>query len=81
MRCVEKLKDKQLDMNKSKCIIDENGNKHWYLNDELLLQLHREDGPASEYIGGEKHWYINGKRHREDGPAIEYANGSKRGFE
>jgi hypothetical protein len=47
------------------------GDKYWYLNDEL----HREDGPAIEYIRGDKCWYLNGKYHREDGPAVECASG------
>ena len=34
-----------------------NGNKWWYLND----QLHREDGPAVEWASGTKWWYLNGK--------------------
>jgi hypothetical protein len=50
-----------------------NGNKFWYLNDEL----HREDGPAFECSNGNKVWYLNGKLHREDGPAVEWANGDE----
>ena len=50
------------------------GTKHWYKNGEL----HREDGPAVEYVSGTKHWYKNGKLHREDGPAIEYTDGEKK---
>jgi hypothetical protein len=50
-----------------------NGDKYWYLNDEL----HREDGPAIEDSDGDKSWYLNGKLHREDGPAIECFDGSK----
>jgi hypothetical protein len=46
-----------------------------YLNEKG--ELHREDGPACEYINGSKSWWINGKRHREDGPAIERSKGSK----
>ena len=53
--------------------IDEYGNKRWYLNG----LLHREDGPAVEYLTGTKVWYLNGKYHREDGPAVEYADGNK----
>ncbi len=53
-----------------------NGTKEWYLNDKL----HREDGPAIEYVDGSKAWYRNGKLHREDGPAIEYVDGSKLWF-
>ena len=36
--------------------VSKNGNKSWYLND----QLHREDGPAAEYASGNKEWYLNG---------------------
>ena len=54
-------------------IVDEYGTKRWYHNDKL----HREDGPACEYVNGAKWWYLNGKLHREDGPAIELANGDK----
>jgi hypothetical protein len=43
----------------------------------LDRQLHREDGPAIEWIDGRKEWYLNGKRHRIDGPAIEWSDGSK----
>jgi hypothetical protein len=43
----------------------------WY---NLKDELHREDGPAVEYLDGYKAYYINGKRHREDGPAIENEN-------
>jgi hypothetical protein len=45
----------------------------WYLN----RHLHRVDGPAIEFAGGDKYWYFYGERHRADGPAIELANGSK----
>ena len=45
----------------------------WRLNGEL----HREDGPAIEYIDGSKEWGVNGKCHRTDGPAIEYTTGTK----
>ena len=53
--------------------IDTDGTRFWYLNN----MLHREDGPAIEYAGGDKFWYLNDKLHREDGPAIEYASGTK----
>jgi hypothetical protein len=46
----------------------------WY---NLEGQLHREDGPATEYANGDKSYYINDKLHREDGPAIEHINGDK----
>jgi len=54
--------------------IDDEGNKYWYNEDG---ELHREDGPAIEYVSGTKEWLINGELHREDEPAIEGADGSK----
>lgn len=50
------------------------GVKEWRLNGKL----HREDGPAVEYVSGHKEWYINGILHREDGPAVEMVDGAKR---
>ena len=58
------------------CKVDEYGTKRWYLNDKL----HREDGPAIEFVGGTKYWYLNGSIHREDGPAVEHVNGTKYWF-
>ena len=49
--------------------INRYGDKEWYDSDGAL---HREDGPAIEFIGAAKFWFIHGKRHREDGPAIYY---------
>jgi hypothetical protein len=57
-----------------KCTIDKNGNKDWRNKEG---ELHREDGPAVEFINGDKEWWINDKRHREDGPACECSNGYK----
>ena len=51
----------------------ESGHKSWRLNGKL----HREDGPAVEFVDGSKSWWLNGKKHREDGPAIEFADGDK----
>ena len=62
--------------------VSPDGTKHWYLNGKL----HREDGPAVEYLDVTNRnvatiqWYLNGKRHREDGPAIEYSNGTKQWY-
>jgi hypothetical protein len=39
--------------------------------------LHREDGPAVEYVDGSKSWYKNDKRHRIDGPAVIDVDGEK----
>ena len=54
-------------------VIDRDGDKHWYLNGKI----HREDGPAIEWVDGSNFWFLKGKRHREDGPAIEWAKGDK----
>jgi hypothetical protein len=56
--------------------IDKYGNKYWYQNN----LLHRDDGPAVEYIDGSKEWYINGLKHREDGPAFDSDDGDKEWF-
>jgi len=40
-------------------------------------KLHRENGPAKEWIDGSNFWYLNGLAHRIDGPAIEFSNGHK----
>ncbi len=39
-----------------------NGDKLWYLND----QLHREDGPAIDCASGAKYWYLNGEKVTEE---------------
>jgi hypothetical protein len=60
-----------------KVTVDEDKTIRWY---NSKGKLHREDGPAVEWVNGTKVWYINGKLHREDGPAIECANGDKAWF-
>ena len=54
--------------------VDSNGSTRWR---NLEGELHRECGPAIEYVSGERHWYLNGRFHREDGPACEYVSGVK----
>ena len=54
-------------------LVDQYGDKYWYLNG----LLHREDGPAIEYANGTKAWCLNGLLHRVNGAAVEYANGDK----
>jgi len=49
----------------------EEGNRYW-CNDNY--ELHREDGPAVEYVNGDRSWYRDGKPHREDGPAIDWVS-------
>ena len=46
-----------------------------YVFKDALGRIHKEDGPAVEYINGTKCWYLNDKLHRLDGPAIERADG------
>ena len=53
----------------------ENGT--YYYSDESMTTIHREDGPAIEYVDGSTYWYKDGLRHREDGPAGEYKDGTK----
>ena len=49
------------------------GDKRYYLNG----LVHRDKGPAIEYVDGTKYWFKNGKLHREEGPAVEWYNGEK----
>ena len=68
---------------KHKNIVKEQHNKinnfgdKFYYSDREMTVLHREDGPAIEYVNGSKEWYINGLLHREDGPAVEWYNGDR----
>jgi hypothetical protein len=50
--------------------------KEW-LDSGSKLTLHKEDGPAREYVSGHKEWYLNGERHREDGPAVIFPSGTR----
>lgn len=45
-------------VNKAECEIGYDGDKRWWLNN----QLHREDGPAVERSNGDVFWYIHGKQ-------------------
>jgi hypothetical protein len=56
--------------------IDTDETKRYY-KDKAMNMLHRTDGPAVEYAGGDKFWYVDGQLHRLDGPAFEWSNGSK----
>ena len=57
-----------------KFLVDSDGNKFWYNENN---QLHREGGPAVEWLNGCSMWYYNGYLHRVDGPAFELPSGSK----
>ena len=52
------------------------GTTCWYKDAKCNI-LHRENGPAVEWVDGDKFWWQNGRRHRTDGPASEWANGTK----
>ena len=52
--------------------VDTDGDKFYY-SDKEMTKLHREDGPACEFVSGTKFWYRNGNLHREDGPAREWS--------
>jgi len=43
-------------------VIEDNGDKKWYLNGPL----HREDGPAIEGADGSKKWYLHGEELTEE---------------
>jgi len=51
----------------------ENRDKFWYKEGNL----HRENGPAIEFLYGIKFWHKEGKFHRLNGPAIECPDGTK----
>jgi hypothetical protein len=55
----------------------ENNAIKYYIVLNCKQVLHREDGPAIEWLDGKKEWWYYGNLHRDDGPAIEYANGYK----
>jgi len=38
--------------------VNDNGDKHWYLDGKF----HRVDGPACEYADGSKLWYLDGNK-------------------
>ena len=54
--------------------VDMFGTRRYYNSDN---QLHRENGPAVEYVNGHVEWWQNGQHHRIDGPAIEWCGGTK----
>ena len=55
-------------------VVDDYGTRRYFNSSNLL---HREAGPAVEYIDGTSLWYQNGLRHRVDGPAVVYPNSQK----
>jgi len=55
-------------------VVDVYGLRRYYNSDN---QLHRDGGPAVEYVVGHVEWYQNGQLHRIDGPAIISERGDK----
>lgn len=49
------------------CKVNEFGDKYRYTNGKL----HREDGPAIEFMNGDKEWWVNGERHLIDDYCIK----------
>ena len=48
-------------------MVHRNGNKCWRLNGSI----HREDGPAVEYVDGRNWWYLDGEQYTEAGHTAE----------
>jgi hypothetical protein len=65
-----------MSLNAPKVVEHANGNKFWWLNN----QLHRTDGPAIEWANGNMSWYVDGKCHRIDGPALVRANDNSKWY-
>ena len=55
---------------------DDNSLKGFQYRDEYGI-VHRENGPAYEFINGTKKWLIHGMFHRLEGAAIIWNNGVK----
>ena len=47
-------------------IIERTAYATYYYKDEACNILHREDGPAVEWINGIKYWYMNGKNYSKE---------------
>ena len=60
--------------------VDVLGNTRWYKDAKCKI-LHRENGPAIEWLNGDIEWWQNDQLHRIDGPAIECADGTKRWYQ
>ena len=60
--------------------VDDEGTTRWYKDAKCKI-LHRENGPAIEWLNGDIEWWQNDQLHRIDGPAIECADGTKRWYQ
>ena len=52
------------------------GSKEYWENG----RLHREGGPACDFVNGHKAWHKHGKLHNETGPAIVWPDGREYWF-
>jgi hypothetical protein len=59
---------------------EEEGTLVWFNNKGHKIwkdkrgRVHRLNGPAIEYEGGDSSWFRHGILHRDDGPAREWSN-------
>ncbi len=80
----EELKPKYIKPVDPRKVIDNFGDKKYYLDGRLNSWSYIDESgnlielPAIERANGDKEYFINNKRHRDNGlPAIECANGNK----
>ena len=52
-----------------------NGKNVYWFDHENPKNLHRLNGPATQYDGGTVEYFQHGKFHRENGPAVVKSNG------
>lgn len=62
---------------KYRVVVDGFGTRRYY---NAAGQLHREEGPAVEYVYGHVEWWQHGLRHRVNGPAVVFSDGRKYWF-
>ena len=55
--------------------VDDVGTRRYY---NSAGDLHRDEGPAVEYVDKSKQWFQDGLCHREDGPAFITARGTRK---
>ena len=55
---------------KYRVVVDEFGTRYY----NTRGQLHRDEGPAIEWIDGGKEWFQNGQMHRIGGPTVEWGS-------
>jgi hypothetical protein len=55
--------------------VDEFGTRRYY---NSAGDLHRDEGPAVEFVDRSEQWFQDGLCHREDGPAFITARGTRK---